>query len=93
MSADQDAPTGHTISIYTRNLNRVTDRLGVVQAVVEQLACESAVLDGEVLGFFGDDDAPGQFQDTIKRVRHPGLRRRFVGGRGWRAGCNRTSSI
>ncbi len=53
------------VSIYTRNLNRVTDRLGVVQAVVERLACDSAVLDGEVLGFFGDDDAPGRFQDTI----------------------------
>ena len=53
------------VSIYTRNLNRVTDRLGVVQTVVEQLACESAVLDGEVLGFFGDDDTPGAFQDTI----------------------------
>ncbi len=53
------------VSIYTRNLNRVTDRLGVVQAVAEQLACESAVLDGEVLGFFGDDDTPGAFQDTI----------------------------
>ncbi len=52
-------------SIYTRNLNRVTDRLGVVQAMVEQLACDSAVLDGEVLGFFGDDETPGRFQDTI----------------------------
>ena len=37
----------------------------MVQTIVEQLACESAVLDGEVLGFFGDDDTPGQFQDTI----------------------------
>ncbi len=54
-----------TSSIYTRNLNRVTDRLGVVKAVVEQLACRSAVLDGEVLGFFGDDDTPSTFQDTI----------------------------
>ncbi|MDH3298952.1 MAG: ATP-dependent DNA ligase [Acidimicrobiia bacterium] len=54
-----------SVSIYTRNLNRVTDRLGVVQAVVEQLACDSAVLDGEVLGFFGDDESPGRFQDTI----------------------------
>ena len=57
-----------SVSIYTRNLNRVTDRLAVVHQIVGQLACQSAVLDGEVLGFFGDGDddpAPQPFQDTI----------------------------
>ena len=63
LSTGDDGDRG--ISIYTRNLNPVTDRLGLVQAVVDRLACESAVLDGEVLGFFGDDDSPGRFQDTI----------------------------
>ena len=56
------------LSIYTRNLNLITERLGVVQDVVARLQCESAVLDGEVLGFFGDDHGDGRpqpFQDTM----------------------------
>lgn len=61
----RDESGDRVVSIYTRNLNRVTDRLGVVQTIVETFACESAVLDGEVLGFFGDDEAPSRFQDTI----------------------------
>jgi DNA ligase-1 len=42
------------VAIYTRNLNPVTDRLGLVRYVVARLQCRSAVLDGEVLGFFSD---------------------------------------
>ena len=63
---------GDTVAIYTRNLNDVTDRLPHVAAAIRALACESAVLDGEVLGFFGDDDVgesgeskPQPFQDTM----------------------------
>lgn len=53
------------IAVYTRNLNNVTGRLPAVAQVVEKLDCRSAVLDGEVLGFFGDDDRPQAFQDTM----------------------------
>ncbi len=66
---DGDAGSGgRRLSIYTRNLNLITERLGVVQDVVARLQCDSAVLDGEVLGFFGDDDGDGRpqpFQDTM----------------------------
>jgi DNA ligase-1 len=41
--------------IYTRNLNPVADRLGHVVDWARGLPCRSAVLDGEVLGFFADD--------------------------------------
>lgn len=52
-------------AIYTRNLNDVTGRLPTVLELVERLECESAVLDGEVLGFFADDERPQAFQDTM----------------------------
>jgi DNA ligase-1 len=64
-----------TVAIYTRNLNDVTDRLPQVVAVALDLDCRSAVLDGEVLGFFGDDDPdalqaaiPAAFQDTMSAL-------------------------
>lgn len=63
------------IAIYTRNLNPVTDRLGQVKEIVGRLPCRSAVLDGEVLGFFDDDsDSPNAFQDTMSAfgTRGPG---------------------
>lgn len=68
--SDTAASDGRRIAIYTRNLNPVTDRLRSVQQVAEQLDCRSAVLDGEVLGFFTDDDgqpgeSPQAFQDTM----------------------------
>ncbi|MCL4137449.1 UNVERIFIED_CONTAM: hypothetical protein GTU68_035594 [Idotea baltica] len=53
-----------SIRVYTRNLNDVTDRLPQVVEVAGDLPCDSAVLDGEVLGFFGDDN-PQAFQDTM----------------------------
>ncbi len=69
------------VAIYTRNLNPVTDRLGLVRDVVARLRCRSAVLDGEVLGFFSDgtdvsdgdradvderrSELPNAFQDTM----------------------------
>jgi DNA ligase-1 len=62
---DHDAE--RTIALYTRNLNDVTDRLPAVVDVAASLGCRSAVLDGEVLGFFGDDN-PQAFQDTMSAI-------------------------
>jgi DNA ligase 1 len=54
------------VAIFTRNLNPVSDRLAHVAAWARTLACSSAVLDGEVLGFFADDEAtPQPFQSTM----------------------------
>ena len=63
---DHGAAGGAT-RIYTRNLNDVTDRLPTVAAVAAALPCRSAVLDGEVLGFFGDEN-PQAFQDTMSVI-------------------------
>ncbi|MEM7324895.1 MAG: ATP-dependent DNA ligase [Actinomycetota bacterium] len=57
-----------SISIYTRNLNDVTARLTQVTEVAASLTCSSAVLDGEVLGFFGEDENPQAFQDTMSAL-------------------------
>lgn len=61
----QDQPL---ISVYTRNLNDVTNRLSQVTEVAAALPCTSAVLDGEVLGFFGEDESPQAFQDTMSAL-------------------------
>ncbi len=55
------------VTIYTRNLNDVTGRLSQVAAVAATFDCRSAVLDGEVLGFFGDEN-PRAFQDTMSAI-------------------------
>ena len=52
------------VGIYTRNLNDVTDRLGGVADLVRSFDCRRAVLDGEILGVFGDD-RPRPFQETM----------------------------
>ncbi|MGI9597450.1 MAG: ATP-dependent DNA ligase [Acidimicrobiales bacterium] len=62
-SDDGDKP----VAVYTRNLNDVTDRLPQVVDVARSLPCRSAVLDGEVLGFFGDEN-PQAFQDTMSAI-------------------------
>ncbi len=68
-------------AVYTRNLNDVTSRLPAVLEVVAKLDCHSAVLDGEVLGFFGEDHKPQAFQDTMSTFgthgTAPGLRPYF----------------
>ena len=62
---------GDDVAIYTRNLNDVTGRLAHIADAVRSLDCVEAVLDGEVLGFFGDDPSgdedqrPQPFQDTM----------------------------
>jgi DNA ligase 1 len=58
---------GDDVRIYTRNLNDVTERLPEVVEVVGRFDSRSFVLDGEVLGFMGPDQAPQAFQDTMSR--------------------------
>ncbi|MGI9611650.1 MAG: ATP-dependent DNA ligase [Acidimicrobiales bacterium] len=48
---------GDDVAIYTRNLNNVTGRLAHIVETVRSFDCSSAVLDGEVLGFFDVDSA------------------------------------
>jgi DNA ligase 1 len=52
------------VSIFTRNLNDITDRLPGVVDVVRNLAVTSVVLDGEAL-MVGNDGRPQRFQDTM----------------------------
>jgi DNA ligase-1 len=52
------------VRLFTRNLNDVTERLGAVVALVEELPGGDVVLDGEVLGV-DDEGTPRRFQDTI----------------------------
>jgi DNA ligase-1 len=68
---------GAEVELYTRNLNRVTDRLDEVVAAVADLDCASAVLDGEVL-FMDAGGRPARFQETAGRfgtdeMPHKGL--------------------
>lgn len=60
---------GDEVAIYTRNLNEVTGRLPHVVVLVRSFDCSTAMLDGEMLGFFGDDQTdraePRPFQDTM----------------------------
>ncbi len=71
---------GTEVSLFTRNLNDITERLPGVVEVVQQLPGSDLVLDGEVLGLLvanddGDDGdlstadlagaAPRRFQDTM----------------------------
>ncbi|MEL7157809.1 MAG: ATP-dependent DNA ligase, partial [Actinomycetota bacterium] len=58
------------VQIYTRNLNDVTDRLPQVSELARSFECTSAVLDGEVIGFFGPDAGPEAFQDTMSALGH-----------------------
>ena len=41
---------GGEVSLYTRNLNNVTDRLPVVVELVRTFSADSCVLDGELIG-------------------------------------------
>ncbi len=58
---------GQDVRIFTRNLNDVTARLPEVVTVARSFDSGSFVLDGEVLGFLGPDQAPQAFQDTMSR--------------------------
>ncbi len=54
------------VRVWTRNLNDVTERLPTVVDAVGALDLETAVLDGEVIGY-APDDRPQAFQDTMSR--------------------------
>lgn len=56
---------GDRVGIYTRNLNDITERLPHIVSLAQSWPCTSAVLDGEVLGFFGEGSRPLPFQDTM----------------------------
>jgi DNA ligase-1 len=58
---------GDEVRIFTRNLNDVTVRLPEVVALVRSFDADAFVLDGEVLGVMGPDQAPKAFQDTMSR--------------------------
>lgn len=53
---------GTDVVLYTRNLNDVTDRLPDVCELVRSFDDDNFVLDGELIGVFGD--SPEMFQDT-----------------------------
>ena len=53
---------GEDVSLYTRNLNDVTERLTAVVDLVRGLPADSLVLDGELIGV--SEDSPEMFQDT-----------------------------
>lgn len=57
---------GGGVEIYTRNLNRVTDRLDGIVELVRRFPSQSFVLDGEAL-WLGDDGRPARFQETAGR--------------------------
>ena len=54
------------VEVYTRNLNRVTDRLGGVVDAVLAMDVDTVVLDGEAL-FLDEESRPARFQDTAGR--------------------------
>lgn len=56
---------GDEVTVYTRNLNIVTDRVPEIVALVRALPVTDMVLDGEAIGLH--DDAPEAFQDTMSR--------------------------
>jgi DNA ligase-1 len=68
---------GH-VSLYTRNLNEVTDRLGTIAEFVGGLPGGDLVLDGEALGV-DDDGTPRRFQDSMGDFGADAPSRRGVG--------------
>ncbi len=58
---------GEAVTVYTRNLNDITDRSPQVVAVTRALDATSVILDGELLGL-GADDRPVPFQQTMSEV-------------------------
>jgi DNA ligase-1 len=61
---------GKEVSLFTRNLNEITERLPRVVEVVQQLPGSDLVLDGEVLGLRhangdGDDDDDGDYVSAV----------------------------
>jgi DNA ligase-1 len=68
---------GH-VSLYTRNLNEVTDRLGTITELIGGLPGGDLVLDGEALGV-DDDGTPRRFQDSMGDFGADAPARRGIG--------------
>ena len=58
---------GDLVTLATRTLEDITDRLPEVVAVVRSLPAETLVLDGEAIAL-GDDGRPRPFQETASRT-------------------------
>ncbi|WP_402466945.1 ATP-dependent DNA ligase [Isoptericola aurantiacus] len=59
--------TGGDVTVFTRSLDDITERLPEVVAVARSLDVRAAVLDGEALAL-DDDGRPRPFQDTAART-------------------------
>lgn len=57
---------GERVEVYTRNLNRVSDRLPEVGDLVRGFDGDNLVLDGEAL-YLDEDGRPARFQETAGR--------------------------
>jgi DNA ligase 1 len=57
---------GDAVSIYTRTLNDITDRVPELVDLIREMPCESVVLDGETLAL-NDSGRPRPFQETMSR--------------------------
>jgi DNA ligase-1 len=62
---------GDHVTLWTRNLNEVTERLPAVVDLLRRLPHDQLVLDGEVMGV-DDDGLPHAFQDTISTFARQG---------------------
>jgi len=57
---------GDTVTVFTRNLNDITDRVPEIVAKALSLPLETVILDGEAL-IVGADGAAVAFQDSMRR--------------------------
>ena len=71
---------GDDVSVYSRTLDTMTDRMSEVVEAVRALPVDSVVLDGEAIALL-DDGRPRRFQETASRAARRGGGRR-AGGRG-----------
>ncbi len=65
---------GGDVTVYTRNLNDITDRSPDVIEVVRSMPADRLVLDGEVLVVDPQTDRPVAFQDSASDLRSDGGR-------------------
>ncbi len=63
---------GDAVSIYTRNLNDVTDRFPAIVSAVRRLPLTDVILDGEVFGASLETEAAELFQETMSRFSRHG---------------------
>lgn len=68
---------GDRVEVYTRNLNRVTERLPEVVDLVRGFAADDLVLDGEAL-YLDEDGTPARFQETAGRFGTEAMEERGI---------------